>query len=247
MTEPGWQACPKCGVSLKSENLAEHRERVHGRRRPSPAKRRRAILVALVVVVVVASAWLILRAGEDTALAIGSEGEPTWGSPDAPVEVYLFADYQCPACRRFEVEGGLDRLLRDWVEPGTVRVVYKDLAFIGEDSIVAAEASQVVWAMDPAAWPSWNRFIFERQGLERSGWADRDGVVALTQQWGQVDMEEFTARLDSREFLEEVRGDIAEAREAGVSATPTLVVGTKRINALDAAAVDDALREATGQ
>ena len=190
------------------------------------------------------AAFAILQGGERTELELTETGDPAWGDPNATVTAYLFADYQCPACARFETGGGLDQVLRDWVETGRLRFVYKDLAFIGEDSVTAAQASQVVWAMDPEAWPSWNRYVFEHQGPERSGWADRDGIVALTQAWDGVDMQEFTQRLDAGEFKAEVELDVKEAHDAGVASTPTLVVGSKRVNANDPAAVDQALQEA---
>lgn len=233
---------------MKADNLADHERRVHGSGRASAQARRRTVrraaVVAGVLLAAVLVAFLVLRAGEPTPVDLATDGEPSWGDADAPVTVFLFADYQCPVCARYETQGALDRFLAQWVEPGHVQLVFKDLAFIGADSVVAAEASQVVWAMAPDGWAEWNRGIYNSQGAERSGWANRDGIVALTAQWGGVDMTEFTARLDAHEFRAEVEADIEEARDAGVNATPTIVVGAKRMNALDEAAVDAAVEAA---
>lgn len=247
MADADWSPCPECGVPVKSSNLAQHKARVHGRKGAGmPRQLRRALVVTVVALAVVALAWLVLQAGQETPIELQVEEEPYWGDAQAPLTVFLFADYQCPFCARYETEGPLDRFLAKWVETGQVRIVYKDLAFVSADSIVAAEASQVVWAMAPQRWHEWNRHIFENQGQERSGWASRDGIVALTQAWGGVDMMEFTQRLDAREFRAEVEEDNQEARRGGISSTPTMVVGNHRLNALDEPAVDAAVREALG-
>ena len=47
------------------------------------------------------------------------------GSPDAPVEVIEYADYECPACQQFEVVQ-FPSVRRQLIDAGIVRWVYRD-------------------------------------------------------------------------------------------------------------------------
>lgn len=252
-----WTTCPHCGVSVRAEKLEFHLGRVHpggattASARGRIERRRRlvrragwAVLVVAILVGAVALAAWLPRLGERSPPEISSTGEPYWGSENATVDVFAFEDYQCPFCREFELNGGLDHLLDRWVTSGAVRLVYKDLAFISEDSIAAAEASQAVWDLAPGNWTEWNRLVFERQGMEKSGWASRANLVELARGWGKVPFDEFSRAMDDKTYQAEVQGDVDEAREAGVNSTPSIVVGGRRFNALDRAAVDAAIEDA---
>ncbi|MBI2077202.1 MAG: thioredoxin domain-containing protein [Euryarchaeota archaeon] len=252
-----WTNCPQCGASLRGSRLEGHVRRVHPGGATTEAERlkivqrRRGVkklgLAALVVLAIAGAillASILPRLGQREPSGLSAEGEPAWGTANATLDVFLFADYQCPFCQRFELEGGLDHILQRWVTTGEVRLVFKDLAFIDEDSFTAAEASQAVWALAPGNWTEWNRLVYERQGPERSGWASHANLVSLAREWGKVPLAEFTESLDDGRHRAEVDGDVAEARRAGVTSTPSIVVGTRRLNALDRSAVDAAIGEA---
>ena len=83
---------------------------------------------------------------EPTAPPVGN----TFGRPDAPVTIEVWADYQCPYCRLEDLlfGGAIDR---EYVTPGIARVVYRDFAFLGQESIDAAVAARCAGAQDPAA------------------------------------------------------------------------------------------------
>lgn len=62
------------------------------------------------------------------------------GDPQAPVTVFIFSDYQCPYCGKFfqETEG---LIRKNYVDSGKVKMVYKDFAFLGPESVAAAQAA----------------------------------------------------------------------------------------------------------
>ncbi|MGB3259123.1 MAG: thioredoxin domain-containing protein, partial [Ornithinimicrobium sp.] len=62
------------------------------------------------------------------------------GEVNAPVVLIEYADYRCPFCATWaqETKPGLD----DLVEDGTLRIEYRDIAILGEDSLAASIAAR---------------------------------------------------------------------------------------------------------
>ena len=58
------------------------------------------------------------------------------GNPSAPVRLVEFADLQCPFCREYTLQT-LPQLVQDYVRSGKVRMEFRDLAFLGKDSVTA--------------------------------------------------------------------------------------------------------------
>ena len=61
---------------------------------------------------------------------VSQEGVPFIGDPKAPVVMAYWFDYQCPFCRENE-EKVMPRLITDYVKPGKLKILFKDLAFLG--------------------------------------------------------------------------------------------------------------------
>src|SRR5690606_17072336 len=68
------------------------------------------------------------------------EGDPMAAGPvDAPVGVVVFSDYSCPYCQRWVVE--TQPTVLEYVEEGSVRLEWRDISILGEDSTRAAVAA----------------------------------------------------------------------------------------------------------
>ena len=93
----------------------------------------------------------------------------TLGRPGAPVTLVEFADLQCPYCAQWS-ERTFPEIVRDYVRPGKVRVVFAGLAFVGPDSdralrfAAAAGRQGKLWHVVD--------LLYANQGAENSGWAD---------------------------------------------------------------------------
>src|SRR5450755_4577428 len=46
------------------------------------------------------------------------------GNPKAPIQIEVFSDFQCPACKRFHDEE-LPLMIKDYVTPGKAYLVYR--------------------------------------------------------------------------------------------------------------------------
>ncbi|APW98403.1 disulfide bond formation protein DsbA [Halobiforma lacisalsi AJ5] len=164
-----------------------------------------------------------------TALGIDLAGKPIVGSPDAPLDIYYWTDFQCPFCERFERETFPD-LVREYVEPGDVRIVVIALPYFGGDSMTAAVASRCVWDRlrdgDPAAYWDWHAAVFDEQGEKNSGWASTENLLEYTRAVPDVSADGLESCLEDRRADVEaaVEAEAERATELGVSGTPTFVV-----------------------
>jgi protein-disulfide isomerase len=156
---------------------------------------------------------------------------PSLGSAAAPVTVEIWADYQCPYCRlETMVFGG--SLERAFVLPGTVRVVFRDFAFLGQESTDAAVAARCAGRQDPGAYWRYHDLLFAAQQGENQGTFSRANLVTIAG-IAALDATSFTACLDDPSVAKAVAAETAAGKALGVESTPTMRVtgpgGTKTL------------------
>ncbi len=143
------------------------------------------------------------------------------GRPDAPVVLEEFADIQCPFCRDYATRV-LPAIVDEYVRPGRVRLVYRDLAFLGEDSTDGAAFAAAAAAQD-RLWDVIAR-LFEVQGPEHSGWVTdavlRDAGAGVR----GLDVRRAMGGRDSRAVPAQLARARARARRFGIAATPSFVL-----------------------
>lgn len=165
------------------------------------------------------------------------------GPADAQNTLVVFSDFQCSACLR--VHAIVDKLLRE--SPGRLRVLYRHYPLnpacnpeaeralhpAACGAAKAAIAAQAVGGNAAAA--KMRRLFFERQGA--LGNAD---FVAWAGELG-LDRATYRTALESPEIERLLATDIALAKSAGVSNTPTLFLNGKRFDHWTNAATWEAL------
>jgi protein-disulfide isomerase len=188
------------------------------------------ISIGVVVVAAVLLALLVLSQGNDAGAPIKTveTGTPeelrdgrSLGSVDAPVQVLVFEDPQCPVCGRFTRE--LEPLLvASNIKDGTVRLTYKDFVFIGEESQDAAVGMR---AADQLAGKFWDfhDIVYENQDGENQGAFSRERLGQMAETIG-LDKAAFLALLDDPKLIADMQAEIAEAQALGINQTPTLVI-----------------------
>ena len=142
------------------------------------------------------------------------------GSPDAPVTIDLYEDFQCPACALWG-RTVFPELVSNELAAGTVRVVFHDMAFLGPESTDAGRAAYAA-QQQGRFWDMWAT-LYANQGHENSGAFGRARLVAMADRLA-LDVARFEAAMDSAGANAAIAASRAAASAAGVTSTPTLVI-----------------------
>ena len=110
------------------------------------------------------------------AYGFTKDGRAFKGNPDAPVLIEEYSDYQCPFCQRFTYEVK-PSIVSQYVEPGHVRLVFRNLAFLGDESHWAAVAASLA-ADQNMFWP-FHDYLFANFGGNQSGSFHIDRLLGM--------------------------------------------------------------------
>jgi protein-disulfide isomerase len=158
------------------------------------------------------------------------------GNPNAPVRLVEFADLQCPICREYSLQS-LPQLVQDYVRTGKVRMEFRNLSFLGPDSVTAGRAAAAAAQQDKL----WNfaDVLYFNQGEENSGYVTPQFLDRINKAAG-VDSAEADAYAKSAASQEPLGAANTMANQYGVNATPTILVGKRggTLKAVDADATD---------
>ncbi len=148
-------------------------------------------------------------------------GSPIIGSPNAPITIVEFGDYQCHQCYNW-FHNTKPSIFQNYVDTGKVNLVFVDLAFLGRDSPKAAQASYC--AEDQGKyWEYHNQLYISQESKIDNGWANSERLKSFAFSLG-LDSELFDKCLDSGKYAKRVQSNIAEAKKFGISGTPTFFI-----------------------
>jgi len=150
---------------------------------------------------------------------ISTAGDPSKGPDNARVTIVEFSDFQCPFCS--EAVAQANTVVKNF--PKDVRLVFKQFpldshaqAEFGAEASLAAQAQGKFWEMHDRLY---------------GGFPDlaRKTVMRYAKEIG-LDVNRFTADLDSHKFKSRVMAEEQEGETAGVGGTPTFFINGKKYN-----------------
>ena len=144
------------------------------------------------------------------------------GSPMARATLVEYADLQCPYCGKWARET-LPALINEYVRTGTLRIVFKGLAFLGPDSEKALRAV-IAAGRQGRLWDLVHR-LYESQGAENSGWVTNELLRDLCSEIPGVDQAKLVAAGRNGWVQGEMERAAASAEAAGVTGTPAFQIG----------------------
>lgn len=157
---------------------------------------------------------------DDPRLSAFATGSPILGSLDAPITMVEFGDYQCLNCNRY-FHNTEHEVLMNYVETGRLKIIFMDFAFIGPDSIIAAQAAHCAEEQD-MYW-QYHDELFNNWNGENTGWASKDNLKKFAANIG-LDLKSFNECLDSGKYATKVEHNMNIGRQLGVSGTPTFFI-----------------------
>jgi protein-disulfide isomerase len=192
-----------------------------------------AAIVVVAVVLVAGSGGGSSSSNEPTTVASGGTTQPPTsalkgvpqhgdilGKPTAPATLTVFEDPQCPYCRQWNIDT-LPTVVRDYVRTGRVKLQYRGIVVIGENSVAGLRAiygaapQNKLWNMAEA--------LYERQGEENSGWITIPVIKDAAKEAG-ADPAKVVAQADSKSVTAQLNANAKLAQQLGVNGTPTFVL-----------------------
>jgi len=145
---------------------------------------------------------------------------PILGNPNAPITMVEFGDYQCTFCSKFfhETENSI---IRNYVETGKVKILFKDYIILGQDSINAANAAHC--ANDQKLFWEYHSMLYNNWAGEDTGWANLTHLHEFARTLG-LDFGEFSACMSNLKWNELVNSSSIDGQKLGVTGTPTFFV-----------------------
>lgn len=149
------------------------------------------------------------------------------GNPNAPVTIDMYSDFQCPVCRRADLT--IQQLAPKYIDTGKVRVVYHNFAFIGNESVRAAQAAEC--ANDQGKFWEYSTYLFDNQTGENVG-AYSDANLKRFAGELKLDTAAFNACFDSNKHAALIQQELQEGQALGIKATPSFFLNGQFIEGL---------------
>jgi protein-disulfide isomerase len=156
---------------------------------------------------------------QDRAMAAPNFKES--GSPNAPMTIELYTDYQCPHCRAFYLEV-LPELTKDYIKTGKVRLIHRDFRLsqmpYSKMATRYANAAGQIGRYDLVA-----KQIFETQP-EWSQNGNLDAEIAKVLPPGEMQKVRDLVQNDPHLDDQTLKDEAMAINEDHLTATPTIVI-----------------------
>jgi protein-disulfide isomerase len=146
------------------------------------------------------------------------------GSPDAPVEITEFADYQCPFCQTFATLQ-MPTIEERLIKTGRLRWRYRDFPLQQHPFSRLAAHSAACADEQGKYWEQHNR-IYEGQA-EWAAARDAGPVFRRYAQADGLDLGRYDACMKAGKYAGRIQASLNEGIQVGVNSTPTLLVGNR--------------------
>lgn len=151
------------------------------------------------------------------------DGRPYMGSPDAPIVLEEFSDFQCPFCQRF-FQQTLPSIKENQIANGEVMLVFYDfpLNSIHPQAAAAANASRCAGEQGVAYYWQMHDLLFEKMP-EWSTVAGSEVFLPYGETLG-LDVEQYSSCVESDKYATAVQADLDHGTSRGVRSTPSFFI-----------------------
>jgi protein-disulfide isomerase len=155
-------------------------------------------------------------------LQINTENAPKIGPDNAPIKIIEFSDFECPFCSK--ASQTIHELRKDKKLQSKIQIIFKNFPLeMHKNAQLAAVASLCVKDLKPEKYWTYHELLFQNQeNLSKESLID----YAKKQ---NISKDAFEKCLDSEKNIAQVKSDLAEAKNNGLSAAPTFIFNNQEI------------------
>ena len=151
---------------------------------------------------------------------ITDNSSPILGSKDAAITMIEFGDYQCFYCNKF-YHATESEIVKNYVDTGKVKMIFKDFTIIGQDSVTAANAAHC--AQEQGKFWEYHDALYDNWAGENTGWASYKNLPGFAKQIG-LNEEQFNECVIKAKYVNMVQESVSNARDLGLSGTPDFFI-----------------------
>ncbi len=148
------------------------------------------------------------------------------GPASARVWLVVISDFQCPFCKRWHEQTG-ERLHREYVRTGKIRVAYLNLPISSHRNAQPAHEAAMCAAEQGAFWP-----VADALFATQDSWKSRLNVDAYFDSLALrhvTDGARYRSCITSGATRAIIDADVSRIQRIGVGSTPTFVIGQQMI------------------
>lgn len=147
-------------------------------------------------------------------------GSPILGDPNAPITLIEFGDYQCHFCNVF-FHSTEANILKNFVETGKVKMIFKDYNIIGPDSINASHGAHC--AKDQGMFWEYHDILYSNWTGENNGWASSQNLEIFAQGIG-LNMDMWSECMLNGIHSQTILASNEDAKSLELTGTPAFFV-----------------------
>lgn len=147
-------------------------------------------------------------------------GSPVLGNSNAPITLVEFGDYQCHFCNVF-FHTTEDNIMKNYVETGKVKMIFKDYNIIGPDSVNASHGAHC--ASDQGLFWEYHDILYSNWTGENNGWASSDNLARFAQEIG-LDVNIWSECMLNEIHSQTILASNTDARSLELTGTPAFFI-----------------------
>ena len=179
-----------------------------------------SIIIVVIILAFITSGFGLFNKPQTVPDILEIGNSPVLGDPNAPITIYEFSDFSCPACAYAATEI-LPEIEKEYVNTGKAKIVFKYFPGHGTGKAshlvaLAANEQNLFW--------KFNEYIFKHQENLQNIEEMEKIAVSLG-----ANLDKLTSDLNNNNYEAQLNQDIELGRSIGIKGTPTFIINGKMI------------------
>jgi protein-disulfide isomerase len=228
-------------MSNKKQASMSKRQELRDKRQKQARQRRLALIVGIGGVIILAAILVVVPQLQSANQPVGTivpitpQAYPdangtAMGNPNAPVQVVVYEDFQCPSCQLY-TEQVEPMLIQNEIKNGQIYYQFRNFPIIDQSSVTKEShqaANAALCAADQGKFWEYHDMLFHNQEGENVGSFTDNRLKAFAQTLG-LNMSDFNACFAADKHQSQVDSDYQAGQQAGVTGTPSVFVNGKEV------------------